>query len=149
MLNFIYPSTLVSSYILDGFHFHIKCYSFRRMCDEHWHPIVFPQNVSRLVNFAENTIMWYKHHVPVLNSVVVAVSAELCPGWHLAKQNWVFIKELTDGVCRRYFEHIVCVRMGPFAFVHTRVCTRIHTVHDARIWSWFKQHFRTNGFHTL
>jgi len=79
----------------------------------------------------------------------MAVSAELCTGRHCAKQNWVLIKELTGEVCRRYFEHIVCVRMGPFASVHANVCTRIHTVHDVRIWSWFKQHFRINRFHTL
>lgn len=79
--------------------------------------------------------MGYKHHVPILNSVLVAVSAELCTGRHFAKQNCCLsVYQGTDWrSLQRCFEHIVRFRMRLFGSVHTRVCTRIHTVHDVHI----------------
>jgi hypothetical protein len=39
--------------------------------------------------------MGYKHHVPILNSVIVAVFAELCTGRHFAKQNCLSVYQGT------------------------------------------------------
>jgi len=94
--------------------------------------------------------MGYKHHVPILNSVVVAVSVDLCTGRHFAKQNCLSFYQGNYWWSSQAVFWAHCMRAyGSSCFCTYTCVTRMHTVHDFRIWSWFKKHFRISGFHIL